>query len=54
MLKKRLHTPAHLFVDNTAYFITGAIYHHRPLLKPAPIKQHLLATSAKKEPELQT
>jgi hypothetical protein len=44
MLKKRAHTPAHLFVDNAAYFITSAIYQKRPLLRLEPIKQHLLAT----------
>ncbi len=44
MLKKRPHTPAHLFVDNAAYFITSAIYQKWPLLKPGSVKQHLLAT----------
>lgn len=44
MLKKRPHTPAHLFVDNSAYFITSAIYQKRLLLKPESVKQHLLAT----------
>ena len=44
MLKRGLHSPAHLFVDNAAYFITSTIYQKRPLLKPEPIKHHLLAT----------
>lgn len=44
MLKKNSHTPAHLFVDNTAYFITSAIYQKRPLLRPEAVKQQLLAT----------
>jgi putative transposase len=44
MLKRGLHSPAHLFVDNAAYFITSSIYQKRPLLKPEPIKHHLLAT----------
>lgn len=44
MLTKGLHSPAHLFVDNTAYFISSAIYQKRPLLASAMIKQHLIAT----------
>lgn len=44
MLKKRPHTPAHLFVDNAAYFFTSATYQKRPLLKPEAVKQQLLAT----------
>ena len=44
MFKKGLYAPAHLLVDNAAYFITSAIYQKRPLLKPEPIKRHLLAT----------
>ncbi|MDP1773239.1 MAG: transposase [Methylobacter sp.] len=44
MLKKSLHTPAHLFLDNTPYFVTSAIYQKRPLLAADAIKQHLLET----------
>ena len=44
MLKKRPHTPAHLFVDNAAYFITSAIHQKRPLLRAEAVKQQLLAT----------
>lgn len=44
MLKKNLHTPAHLFLDNTPYFVTSAIYQKRPLLAADVIKQHLLGT----------
>ena len=41
MLKKHSHTPAHLFLDDTPYFITGAIYHKRYLLREKDIKQWL-------------
>lgn len=41
MLIKHLHTPAHLFLDETPYFITGAIYKKRHLLQSAEIKQLL-------------
>jgi putative transposase len=44
MLKKSLHTPAHLFLDKTPYFITSAIYQKRPLLAADTIKQRLLKT----------
>jgi len=44
MLKKSLHSPAHLFVDNAAYFITSAIYQKRALLKSESAKHHLLTT----------
>jgi len=44
MLKKSPHTPAHLFLDNTPYFVTSAIYQKRPLLAADAIKQHLLET----------
>jgi len=43
MLKKSAHTPAHLFVDDAEYFITGAIYHKRPLLAQPTLKHELLA-----------
>ncbi len=42
MLKRSDHTPAHLFVDQTPYFITGAIYKKRHLLVHIDIKQQLL------------
>lgn len=41
MLKKYAHAPAHLFLDNTPYFITGAIYQKRLLLKNIATKQLL-------------
>ncbi|NIX59903.1 MAG: hypothetical protein GWN14_29265, partial [candidate division Zixibacteria bacterium] len=41
MLKKRPHTPAHLFLDDTPYFITGAIKFRRPLLQPVTLKRFL-------------
>lgn len=44
MLKKRRHTPAHLFIDNAAYFITGATHQKRPLLRPETTKQFLRET----------
>ncbi len=42
MLKKHEYTPAHLFLDQTPYFITGAIYLKRPLLSLAITKAYLL------------
>ncbi len=42
MLKQHRNTPAHLFVDDTEYFITGAIYQKRHLLKKTKIKEYLL------------
>jgi putative transposase len=42
MLKRHKHTPTHLFLDNTAYFITGAIHRKRPLLAPPELKKHLI------------
>ena len=47
MLKKRPHTPAHLFLDNTPYFITGAIKFRRPLLKQVELKRLLLSAISK-------
>jgi REP element-mobilizing transposase RayT len=44
MLKKHQHNPAHLFVDNSPYFITGSIYQNRNLLQSNSIKDYLLAT----------
>ncbi|MDP2901889.1 MAG: transposase [Methylovulum sp.] len=44
MLKQGLHSPAHLFIDNTTYFITGSIYQKRPLLASEIIKHHLITT----------
>lgn len=43
MLKKQFHSPTHLFLDKTPYFITGAIYQKRPLLADSAIKQDLLS-----------
>jgi putative transposase len=42
MLRRHPHTPAHLLLDDTPYFITGAIYGKRPLLQAAILKQALL------------
>lgn len=42
MLKKHRNTPVHLFLDNTGYFVTGAIYQKRYLLKDPEIKDNLL------------
>ena len=40
--KDYLHNPTHIFADDTPYFITGAIYQKRPLLKSAEAKRLLL------------
>jgi putative transposase len=44
MLIKNPHNPAHLFVDDSPYFITGAVYQKRLLLVSNEIKDFLLAT----------
>jgi len=44
MLKKGKHSPAHLLLDNTPYFITSAIYQKRALLAPDSIKHYLIKT----------
>ena len=44
MLTKNQHNPAHLFVDDSPYFITGSIYQKRALLCSNAIKDYLLAT----------
>jgi len=36
------HNPPHVLADNTPYFITGAIYQKRPLLRDPQLKQLLL------------
>ena len=41
MYKNRPHTPAHLLLDNTPYFITGAIKFKRNLLKQTDLKYAL-------------
>lgn len=41
MLKRHPHTPVHLFLDDTLYFITGAIYEKRLLLKAIELKRLL-------------
>ena len=43
MLKKHPHTPAHLFLDHTPYFITAAIYQKRMLLANPLLKNRLLS-----------
>ena len=42
MLRHHSHIPAHLFLDDTAYFITGAIYNRQPLLQTDALKHELL------------
>jgi putative transposase len=42
MLKEHPHTPAHLFIDDTSYFITSAIYNKRRLLVNSELKSQLL------------
>ncbi len=42
MFKQHPHTPAHLLLDNTPYFITGAIHHRNSLLVNSEIKKLLL------------
>ncbi len=42
MLKYHEYTPAHLFEDDTPYFITGAIYQKRPLLAIPELKHDLI------------
>ena len=41
MLRHHSHTPAHLFLDDTAYFITGAIYNRQHLLQIDALKHEL-------------
>jgi hypothetical protein len=36
------HNPTHIFADDTAYFITAAIFQKRPLLQNPQLKQLLL------------
>lgn len=43
MLKRSLHTPAHLMLDDRDYFITAAIYEKRRLLAQDSLKEQLLA-----------
>lgn len=42
MLRRHPHTPSHLLLDDMPYFITGAIYGKRPLLRTDILKQALL------------
>ena len=42
MLHRRCHTPAHLLLDDTPYFITGAIKDRRRLLQDDALKQEFL------------
>ena len=44
MLKRYGHNPAHLFLDNTIYFITAATYKKRPLLTTHELKCLLIET----------
>jgi putative transposase len=44
MLKKYGHNPTHLFLDDTRYFITAAIWKKRPLLKNHELKVMLSET----------
>jgi putative transposase len=41
MVKRHPHTPAHLFLDDTPYFVTAAIYQKRPVLKNPELKHQL-------------
>ena len=43
-IKNNLHTPAHLFIDNTLYFITSSVYGKRNLLADSELKTQLLET----------
>ena len=40
--KHRLHNPPHVFLDESVYFLTAAIYRKRPLLQSAALKWRLL------------
>jgi putative transposase len=42
MIKQHPNTPTHLFLDDTLYFITGAIYQRRRLLVEPELKQLIL------------
>ncbi|CAG1020255.1 REP-associated tyrosine transposase [Patescibacteria group bacterium] len=42
MFKRYLNNPAHLFIDNSPYFITAAIYQKRNLLVSDFIKNYLI------------
>ena len=42
MLKRYAHAPAHLMMDDTPYFLTGAIHGRRPLLADPATKAVLL------------
>ncbi|GBC61094.1 hypothetical protein DENIS_2054 [Desulfonema ishimotonii] len=42
MLKNYRHAPTHLFADNSPYFITGAVYGKRSLLKSGHLKSGLI------------
>lgn len=46
MLHRHPNTPAHLFIDDAPYFITGAIYQKRKLLQNVALKQVLLDKNA--------
>jgi putative transposase len=46
MFKKSLYAPAHLLVDNAAYFITSKTYQGRHLLASDLIKENLIKTIA--------
>lgn len=41
-IKTYQHNPAHLFKDDMSYFVTGAIYLKRPLLRESDTKHGLL------------
>jgi putative transposase len=42
MLRLHPHAPVHAIQDDAAYFITGATYGKRPLMRDAALKQTLL------------
>jgi putative transposase len=43
MIKQHPNTPTHIFLDDTLYFITGAIYQRRKLLVEPELKQLILS-----------
>ncbi len=47
MLKRYEHNPPHLFIDNTTYFITAAIYEKRHLITTHELKMLLIETIKK-------
>ncbi len=42
IFRKYLHNPAHLYLPNASYMITGAILYKEPIIKPARYKEFLI------------